>query len=200
MKFATIFYFGTSAAIISGKGELCGGIAAIQCGPGLICETVGEVFPDKAGTCVVQTCGGVVGAQCPTGFTCQYAQGSSLGECQEISSPTLHGEGEICGGIAGFECAPGLSCEMIGTKPFPDQAGICVKIAIKSCNRSTKCPKGQKCLDKSGKIAVRGTCQKVECPALKCKDPCSNCSSGKCKSLKQTFADNGCKLCPVGTC
>jgi hypothetical protein len=34
------------------EGELCGGIAGLQCAEGLTCKMTGPTHPDQAGTCV----------------------------------------------------------------------------------------------------------------------------------------------------
>jgi hypothetical protein len=33
------------------EGDLCGGIAGLQCAEGLTCKMVGKAHPDQAGTC-----------------------------------------------------------------------------------------------------------------------------------------------------
>ena len=33
------------------EGEMCSGIAAIQCAEGLTCKKVGKPYPDQSGTC-----------------------------------------------------------------------------------------------------------------------------------------------------
>jgi hypothetical protein len=60
------------------EGGMCGGLAGIQCGDGLTCQT--PSYPDADGTCVkVQTpqpgeeggaCGGLAGIQCNDGLVC----------------------------------------------------------------------------------------------------------------------------------
>lgn len=34
------------------EGDLCGGIAGLQCAEGLTCKMVGKAHPDQAGTCI----------------------------------------------------------------------------------------------------------------------------------------------------
>jgi hypothetical protein len=42
---------GTPARPSAKEGEMCGGIAGIQCATGLTCKMPGPVYPDKSGTC-----------------------------------------------------------------------------------------------------------------------------------------------------
>jgi hypothetical protein len=88
------------------EGEMCGGIAGIQCAEGLSCDMTGsEGIADGSGTCVTE----------------KVTQEEEKGEPAQA--------GEVCGGEAGIECASGYDC-VTQDGAEVDAEGVCKEILI----------------------------------------------------------------------
>jgi hypothetical protein len=115
---------------VSGAGEFCGGIAGIQCGPGLTC-ILGGSFPDAGGTCR------------STGSTCAVIRCTATTHCEENPA------GARCvpnaRSCATMECAPGFVCR--------DTAGVGACIAQNRVCGTAVCSEGTVCCN-----GLRGIC------------------------------------------
>lgn len=89
---------------LAAEGEMCGGIAGIQCAEGLTCSMIGvEGIADASGNCVKE-------------------------EEKETSTEPAKG-GEVCGGEAGIACEGGYDC-VTEAGAESDAEGVCKEILI----------------------------------------------------------------------
>jgi hypothetical protein len=86
MKF-TIALLSICAFAVS-DGEMCGGIANIQCDPGFVCLAPSNSHQEQSGICIAQTCGESIAEKCPDGFDCDMQEGS-WGLCRQSINKEL---------------------------------------------------------------------------------------------------------------
>jgi hypothetical protein len=124
-----------------GEGETCGGIANLQCDPGLRCDysaNVGCGIADMGGVCVPDApvvCPLLFRPECGCdGVTYSNAcerrgAGVALDHTGECAAPA------VCGGIAGLRCDDGFTCDYSGNVGcgIADAAGVCVPDAPVAC-------------------------------------------------------------------
>ena len=103
--------------------KTCGGIGALKCEEGQVCESDCDGQPDCAGCCVPAStpptpacnwdqCAGIAGFKCEEGFdcfidpTCEAAGGADCGGCcvKVPTQPAFCDAKVKCGGKQGFEC------------------------------------------------------------------------------------------------
>ena len=130
----------TPPARAPGKvGEFCGGIAAFQCGEGLVCVLDGS-YPDAGGACRPESdfaaegdmCGGSAGIQCLPGLQCITSGG--IGTCT-VPAPTE--EFHICPSQRGDACTAeyrpvcgrmvGADPEVAGYREYGNACTACSK-------------------------------------------------------------------------
>ena len=113
-----------------GYGDVCGGIAGLQCQSGLSCGleddrgcTVTKPFPDQSGVCRSAGC---TGYRCATGESCRLQDGAPTCQPDKI---------DIC---ARVRCR--------GEQPHCVEAqGESACLAVDACHRDSECPTGQRC-------------------------------------------------------
>ena len=143
----------------AGLGELCGGIAAIQCGAGLTCELSGT-NPDASGTCrrtpsgVGEMCGGIAGLQCADGLICQLSgtNPDASGTCRITRCATVRctATTHCVDNGTSASCVPnGPSCAAIRrasgyTCQETNGVGACVANPVVRCGTAT-CGTGTYC-------------------------------------------------------
>ena len=200
--------------------KTCGGIGALKCEEGQVCESDCDGQPDCAGCCVPAStpptpacnwdqCAGIAGFKCEKGFDCfidpkcEAAGGADCGGCcvKVPTQPAFCDAKVKCGGKQGFECEqkgyvcmddPSDSCDP--ATGGADCQGCCVEEVVPEpayCDaHGPFCGKGFDACKTGYTCTVDPTCTGAET------DRCSSCC------VRDEPVSNKCETdatCPTGT-